>query len=79
MVRAPPVPVVPCRLKATSAGNIWTTSGLAAGSDGLLAYIEHIYGTDFAVNAANVAEYAWHSNSSWDPFAAIWNATAPAS
>jgi hypothetical protein len=42
----------------------------------MLGFIEHIYGTDFAINAANVAEYNWDQNSTYDPFAAVWNVTA---
>jgi hypothetical protein len=57
------------------AGNIWTTSGVAAGMDGMLAFIAHLYGDEFATNEANSVEYDWHKNATWDPFAAIWNVT----
>jgi transcriptional regulator GlxA family with amidase domain len=54
-------------------GNIWTTSGIAAGLDGIYAYVNFLYGPDFATNIANYLEYERHLNSSDDPFAAIWN------
>jgi transcriptional regulator GlxA family with amidase domain len=56
-------------------GNIWTTSGVAAGMDGMLGFIEHLYGSDIAWKYANLMEYEWHNNSTWDPFAAIFNVT----
>jgi transcriptional regulator GlxA family with amidase domain len=57
-------------------GNIWTTSGVAAGMDGMLAFIAHLFGEDFAVNEANGVEYEWHNNATWDPFATLYNVTA---
>jgi transcriptional regulator GlxA family with amidase domain len=54
-------------------GNIWTTSGVAAGMDGMLAFIEHLYGSEVAWTWANGTEYEWHHNSIWDPFSAIFN------
>jgi putative intracellular protease/amidase len=54
-------------------GNIWTTSGVSAGMDGMLAYIEHIYGREQALASAKGAEYEWHQDPSWDPFAAMAN------
>jgi putative intracellular protease/amidase len=52
-------------------GNIWTTSGVSAGMDGLLGFIEHIYGREQALTSARMAEYEWHDDPSWDPFAAL--------
>jgi hypothetical protein len=43
--------------------------------DGMLAFIAHLYGDEFATNEANSVEYDWHKNATWDPFAAIWNVT----
>jgi transcriptional regulator GlxA family with amidase domain len=34
-------------------GNIWTTSGVAAGIDGLLAWIEAVYSKEMATDIAN--------------------------
>ncbi|KAF8455789.1 class I glutamine amidotransferase-like protein [Kalaharituber pfeilii] len=56
-------------------GNIWTTSGVAAGIDGTLAWIREVYGEDQAVWTANMMEYERHANASWDPFSDIWNNT----
>jgi transcriptional regulator GlxA family with amidase domain len=54
-------------------GNVWSTSGIAAGMDGMLGFIEYIYGTEFAQESANTGEYQWHSDPSWDPYSKIWN------
>jgi transcriptional regulator GlxA family with amidase domain len=56
-------------------GNIWTTSGVAAGIDGTLAFVRHVYGE---------ANYTWTwKNMEYEPrpidddiFSAIWNATS---
>ncbi|PMD30668.1 DJ-1/PfpI family protein [Hyaloscypha variabilis F] len=52
-------------------GNIWTTSGVAAGIDGFLAWIEAVYPPEAATNVANGMEYVRNSNSTNDPFAAL--------
>lgn len=52
-------------------GNVWTTSGVAAGIDGVLGWIGYVWGDQTAVDIANGIEYEWHRNSSWDPFAAL--------
>jgi transcriptional regulator GlxA family with amidase domain len=54
-------------------GKVWSTSGVAAGMDGMLGFIEYLYGTDVAWEFANGSEYEWHSDPSWDPFAKFWN------
>jgi hypothetical protein len=43
--------------------------------DGMLGFIEFVYGTDFAWTIANSAEYAWNSDPSWDPYSKIFNVT----
>ncbi|KAI9150705.1 Isonitrile hydratase [Paramyrothecium foliicola] len=50
-------------------GNIWTSSGVSAGIDATLAWINHVYGTVDAESIAEILEYRAHKNSSWDPFA----------
>ena len=50
-------------------GNILTSSGVSAGMDMTLALIAKILGQEAAENAALWAEYDWHRDSSWDPFA----------
>ena len=50
-------------------GNIWTSSGIAAGIDTILAFIEAMYGRESAVRTATIMEYEWHEDSTDDPFA----------
>jgi len=50
--------------------NRWTSSGVAAGIDMTLAFIAHLHGDDLAYRVADGTEYDWHTNSTWDPFAA---------
>lgn len=54
-------------------GNIWTSSGISAGIDVTLAFIQHIYGDDVATGLANSMEYEWHRDPQWDPFAKLFN------
>lgn len=50
-------------------GNIWTSSGVSAGMDETLAFVQEIYGRDLAVKVATMIEYNWHEDSAVDPFA----------
>jgi transcriptional regulator GlxA family with amidase domain len=50
--------------------NRWTSSGVAAGIDMSLALTAHLYGEDAAQRTADGTEYDWHTDSTWDPFAA---------
>ena len=50
-------------------GNIWTTSGIAAGIDGMFAFISAIYGDDVSDSIAIGNEYERELNSTNDPFA----------
>ena len=59
-------------------GNIWTSSGVSAGMDVILAWIESIYGNATATDIANGMEYERHLNASWDPFADLYNLTRAA-
>jgi transcriptional regulator GlxA family with amidase domain len=59
-------------------GNVWTTSGVAAGIDGMLGFVGEIYGENVANGTANDIEYERHADPSWDPFSAIWNVTGTA-
>ncbi|KIK57014.1 hypothetical protein GYMLUDRAFT_247285 [Collybiopsis luxurians FD-317 M1] len=54
-------------------GNIWTASGVSAGIDATLAFVEHVYGADQAKKLARELEYEWHQDPSWDPFAEMYN------
>ncbi|CAF5028963.1 unnamed protein product, partial [Rotaria socialis] len=54
-------------------GNIWSSSGVAAGMDMTYAFIATIFSPDIAKELANKMEYEPHTNSEWDPFYEIWN------
>ena len=54
-------------------GNIWSSSGVAAGMDMTYAFISHTVSPDVAKRLANVMEYEPHTDPEWDPFSAIWN------
>ncbi|EEB95292.1 hypothetical protein MPER_05757 [Moniliophthora perniciosa FA553] len=54
-------------------GNIWTSSGVAAGIDVTLAFIEEVYGAKVADDVARVMEYERHTDSTRDPFAEKYN------
>ena len=56
-------------------GNIWTSSGVSAGIDVTLAWIEEVFGKELATVVANGMEYERHLDSSNDPFAELWNLT----
>lgn len=53
-------------------GKFWTSSGVSAGIDMALALIERIAGRKTAEQTAIAAEYEWHRDPSWDPFAAVY-------
>ena len=53
-------------------GKYFTSAGVSAGMDMALALIGKMYGTEKAIEIANFAEYDWHQNSEWDPFAEIY-------
>lgn len=50
-------------------GNVVTSSGVSAGMDMTLHVIERFFGVKTAERLANVTEYEWHRDASWDPFA----------
>ena len=51
-------------------GDFFTSSGVSAGMDMSLAVIEKLLGLSAVNKVTAIAEYEWHSNSEWDPFAA---------
>ncbi|RDW68952.1 DJ-1/PfpI family protein [Aspergillus mulundensis] len=53
-------------------GNIWSSSGISAGIDATLAFVEMWYGKENATTIAEFMEYEWHDDSSRDPFADVW-------
>ncbi|CAF1064314.1 unnamed protein product [Rotaria sordida] len=54
-------------------GNIWSSSGVAAGMDMTYAFIATVFSSDIAKQLANMMEYEPHTNPEWDPFFEIWN------
>ena len=52
-------------------GDIFTSSGVSAGIDMSLAVISRLFGAEKAEQVAVGAEYKWHRDPSWDPFAKI--------
>ena len=51
-------------------GKYFTSSGVSAGMDMILAVIARLFGRERSLQIASRAEYEWHEDSSWDPFAA---------
>jgi len=47
----------------------FTSSGVSAGMDMALAVIARLRGREKSLEIARRAEYEWHEDSSWDPFA----------
>ena len=52
-------------------GKVFTSSGVSAGMDMSLAVISRLCGLDTAKQVAVWAEYEWHDNADWGPFAEI--------
>jgi transcriptional regulator GlxA family with amidase domain len=52
-------------------GKFFTSSGVSAGMDMALGLIAHLLGRETSLGVAAGAEYAWHEDSAWDPFAAL--------
>ncbi|KAF6745220.1 DJ-1/PfpI family protein [Ephemerocybe angulata] len=57
-----------------SSEKIWSTSGVSAGVDGTLNFIETGYGSDNATHLENAMEWTRVTDSNHDEFAAIWGA-----
>ena len=56
------------------AGQMWTSSGVSAGTDMTLAILANLYGTAEAEQAAIAAEWNWHRDADTDPFTEHLNA-----
>lgn len=50
-------------------GNFFTSSGVSAGMDMSLGFIDHLYGHDVAEKIAILIEHTWHQDADVDPFA----------
>lgn len=55
-------------------GNIWSSSGVSAGTDAALAWIAHIYGNNTAQSVVNGMEWTgdWRDSEN-DQFAKLYN------
>jgi len=65
---APKVSWIP-KARWVEDGKFITSSGISAGTDMALAVIAKFYGKETAMEIANQAEYEWHQDCNWDPFA----------
>jgi transcriptional regulator GlxA family with amidase domain len=52
-------------------GRLVTSSGVSAGIDMSLAVIARLFGSGISDNLAVAAEYDWHRDAGWDPFARL--------
>ena len=50
-------------------GKYFTSSGVSAGMDMALGFIAYVMGHEAAEQTADWAEYDWHTDKGWDPFA----------
>lgn len=60
------------RARWVTDGNIWTSSGVSAGIDVTLAWIEDIFGKEKAQFIADTSEYTRHLDPHLDPFAELY-------
>ncbi|CZS99940.1 related to ThiJ/PfpI family protein [Rhynchosporium graminicola] len=56
-------------------GNVWTSSGVMAGIDAALGFVTEVFSEAATVKVANGLEYIRHTNSTDDPFAALYGLT----
>lgn len=52
-------------------GKFASSSGISAGMDLALGLIAGLFDRETAVGVANAAEYTWHEDATWDPFAKL--------
>ncbi len=52
-------------------GKYFTASGVSAGMDMALGLIEKLFDRETSLAVARAAEYEWHSDKTWDPFAKL--------
>ncbi|KAJ5662497.1 class I glutamine amidotransferase-like protein [Penicillium maclennaniae] len=60
------------RARWVTDGNIWTSSGVSAGIDITLAWIESVFGEEKAKMIADEIEYTRHEDPNYDPFAKLY-------
>jgi putative intracellular protease/amidase len=52
-------------------GKFFTSSGVSAGMDMALGLITRLFDRETALGIAQAAEYEWHEDKGWDPFAKL--------
>ncbi|KAK4150284.1 hypothetical protein C8A00DRAFT_37122 [Chaetomidium leptoderma] len=52
-------------------GKVWTSSGVSAGMDMMVAFLRHVYGDAVVNRSVNDAEYAPVVDPEWDPYSVI--------
>lgn len=52
--------------------NIFTSSGVSAGIDMSLGFIEYLLGKEKAIEISNRIEYKWNEDKDWDPFSELY-------
>ena len=52
-------------------GKVWTSSGVSAGMDMMVAFLRRVYGDARVNGVVNGAEYLANVDASWDPFSVI--------
>ncbi|KAH8144414.1 uncharacterized protein LAJ45_11614 [Morchella importuna] len=65
------------RARWTVDGNVWTTSGVAAGMDGTFAFVKAVYGEEAFVWIRNKVEYMPQEDSHVDAWGEFYNTTWP--
>ncbi|KAK4195882.1 isonitrile hydratase [Triangularia verruculosa] len=58
-------------------GKFWTSSGVSAGMDMMVAFLRHIYGDPKVNNSVNNVEYAPVVDPSWDPYSVVHKVSRP--
>lgn len=53
-------------------GKFFTSSGVSAGMDMALGLIAHLFDRKTSLEVATWAEYDWHEDKGWDPFAKLY-------
>ena len=61
-----------------SDGNIWSSSGVEAGTDMIYAFITAVYGNKTADAIANTIEHIPNTDPTYDPFSLLYNTTGTA-
>jgi transcriptional regulator GlxA family with amidase domain len=59
-------------------GKVWTSSGVSAGMDMMVAFLRHVYGDPVVNKSVNEAEYSPVVDPDWDPYSVIQKVRPPA-